>query len=32
MNVDHLIARIVPAAALAIAVGGTFLVFAAYFQ
>lgn len=32
MNFDHLVAQVIPAAALAIAVAGTFAVFAAYFQ
>lgn len=32
MNFDHLIAQVVPAAALAIAAVGTFAVFAAYFH
>lgn len=32
MNFDHLVAQVVPVVALAVAAGGTFLVFAAYFQ
>ncbi len=32
MNFDHLIAQIVPLAALAVAAAGTLLVFAAYYQ
>lgn len=32
MNLDHVIARIVPFAALAVAAAGTLLVFAAYYQ
>lgn len=31
-NFDHLVAQVIPVAALAIAVAGTFAVFAAYFQ
>jgi len=32
MNIDHLIAQVLPAAACVVAVAGTFLVFSAYFH
>jgi hypothetical protein len=32
MNLDHLVAQVIPVAALAIAAVGTFAVFAAYFH